>query len=641
VSATLGARIAERDAARFVGRAHELAQLEALLQDDPAANVVHLHGPGGIGKSALLRELARRATARGRSVHWLDGRELAPVPGALETALAPVAAARAPLLVLDTYERMAGVDDVLRRRLLPALPVSTVTVIAGRRPPAPGWFQNGWEGVTRELALGPLPPAAARALLAGHGIGDTAAARRIAGWADGSPLALTMLAGASGTPGRFAPERPDVIAALARRLLDAELDGEHVDVLAVAANARAVTPALLRAALPGHDADAALAWLQARSFAEPVGGGTALHDLVRRTLRAELRRRIPAREAELRRRIVDHLHARALAGDLLLTIDLADLADDAVLRSGYSWAGARRHHVDHVRPGDVAAIERRLERLGASGWFAHVRPWLHEAPASVSLARNADGALAGYSIAVTAEGAPPLAERDPVLGPWLAHARATGRENGVLWREAWDFTGEPGSGIQALVAMSGILRARLPNPRYAYLPIDPRLRAAVAFSRALDGRHLPELDVAGPPRFEAHVVDWGPGGLLGAQRDVVYRELGLTLRRRPRDPGAETVRQALRSLHRPAELARSPLATGAGQAERAAALRARLEDAIAHAFGTSAEERALHDLLVHAYVDPAPGHEPAARALHLSRATYFRRLRAATERVAAYLAERG
>jgi len=50
-----------RDAARFVGRAAELARLEALVGDDPPVNVVLLHGPAGVGKSAMVRELARRA----------------------------------------------------------------------------------------------------------------------------------------------------------------------------------------------------------------------------------------------------------------------------------------------------------------------------------------------------------------------------------------------------------------------------------------------------------------------------------------------------------------------------------------------------------------------------------------------------
>ncbi len=54
-----------RDEAAFVGRKRELGFVDSLFVDDPPANVVLVHGPGGIGKSTLLRHVQRRGEAAG------------------------------------------------------------------------------------------------------------------------------------------------------------------------------------------------------------------------------------------------------------------------------------------------------------------------------------------------------------------------------------------------------------------------------------------------------------------------------------------------------------------------------------------------------------------------------------------------
>ena len=68
-------------------------------------------------------------------------------------------------------------------------------------------------------------------------------------------------------------------------------------------------------------------------------------------------------------------------------------------------------------------------------------------------------------------------------------------------------------------------------------------------------------------------------------------------------------------------------------------MRALLVDATRRAFGDSPDERLLRDVLIRAYLKPAASHEAAAAELNVSRATYFRRLKSATERVAQMLAD--
>jgi sugar/nucleoside kinase (ribokinase family) len=98
---TLAARLEERDRSRFTGRGAEIAFLdECLDSDDPPASVVHICGPGGIGKSTLLRQAARHARDRGITVVTIDGRELGPAPGALELALRAASKSERPLVLL-------------------------------------------------------------------------------------------------------------------------------------------------------------------------------------------------------------------------------------------------------------------------------------------------------------------------------------------------------------------------------------------------------------------------------------------------------------------------------------------------------------------------------------------------------------
>src|SRR5262249_10507116 len=260
-------------------------------EDDPPASVILIHGAGGIGKSTLLRELARRAEAHGRETFFVEGRELPPMPDALEAVLAGARSASQPLVLIDTYQRMTALDGYLRRGLLPSLPDRAIVVIAGRELPDPGWFAGGWEGVAAELELGQLPPDEALELLEAHGLhGQRASA--VVEWADGSPLALALAADTAAVDHDWSPdegpERPEIVRSLIRRLAESELQGVRLSALGVAAIARVTTIPLLRAVLPDSDPELAYSQLQSLTFTEPLGDGLALHELVRKALHADL-----------------------------------------------------------------------------------------------------------------------------------------------------------------------------------------------------------------------------------------------------------------------------------------------------------------------------------------------------------------
>lgn len=647
---TLGALLAERDAGLFVGRAYELAACERLLGSDSGLRVLLVHGPGGIGKSAMLREAVRRAEALGYHAHWVEGRELPPAPDALEDVVAAASRDPKPLVVFDTFERIESLGGYLRRALLPSLPDSARVIIVGRDRPDEAWFRGGWETITAELELAALPETDALELLRVRGM-DAGPARVVVKWAEGSPLALSLAATAAEGDPDWVParglERPELFEELVRRLTDEDVAGPHLATVGAAAIARVTTPRLLRDAVPGCDPEAEFAWLAERNTTEPLGDGIAFHDLVARTLRTVLRRRNPELERDLRRRIADHLHARgAESGSLMISIDLAHLVEDPTVRSGFSWEGSSRYHLEGVGPEDAGVIESELHGTRREVLIEGTRRFLDEAPQHVAVVRDSDDRVRGYTVTLTPRSAPDFADEDPILGPRLAHARERRIDaETVLWRDAVDFTRDPTSGIMGMLGMAGVLRAARHNPRFGYVPIDPRMPGAVEFASATGAKQLDDLTATiGPLELHCYLLDWGPGGLFGAQRDLVYRELGLESPVAKEPPAAdpasvlEAVRDALRKLDLPHELARNPLARGTGMEERAASVRQVITDATENAFGRADAEQQLRRVLVRGYLDPAPSHELAAEELSLSRAAYFRRLRTATERVAEYIA---
>lgn len=100
---------------------------------------------------------------------------------------------------------------------------------------------------------------------------------------------------------------------------------------------------------------------------------------------------------------------------------------------------------------------------------------------------------------------------------------------------------------------------------------------------------------------------------------------------------SDAVRDVLRDFHQPVALAASPLAIGTDPEERAESVRRLVRDVVARTFGHSKAEQALQRVVEIGYLDPAGGHAKAMHRLHLSRTTYFRRLREATDRLAAVL----
>ena len=317
----LADRLSAAHRLRFCGRETEVALFRTAIAAESASfAMLYIHGLGGVGKSALLREYAEIAAEAGVTAVRLDGRLVDPSPGgfllAVQASLglpdgsAPMACLRERgrvALLIDSYELLAPLDVWIRQACLPQLPASAVVAIAGRHPPAPEWTADlDWGQLCRAIPLGNLSPDESRSLLVARGVPETQHAAILA-FTHGHPLALVLVSDVlcrTQGDGVFHPDRaPDVVRALLERLVAGTPSVGHRRALELCAHVRVTTEALLGALVADGDPHELFDWLRDLSFVEQSAEGVFPHDVAREALDADFRWREPEAYREMHRRI--------------------------------------------------------------------------------------------------------------------------------------------------------------------------------------------------------------------------------------------------------------------------------------------------------------------------------------------------
>jgi len=327
---------------RFVGRSAELQAFEdALDADVPPFAVLYVHGPGGVGKTALTTEMRYRCADRDLPVHSVDARNIEPSAEAVEHALADAGldveetdglADEDRVLFVDTFEAWTPLYTWIRQSLIPRLPASCMIVLSGRTPPPASWRSDlGLEPLLRVVPLRNLPRRLSRAYLDRRGI-DRVVQERILSFAHGHPLSLSLAADAAtqDPDAAFDPvESPDLMGTLVQRFLERVPTGRHREALEACALVRVCTEPLLATLLrpagkttgktngeappetesqspsepTPHDL---FQWLRGLSFIETSENGIFPHDIVRTAVSADLRWRDDATFRRLQQRARSH-----------------------------------------------------------------------------------------------------------------------------------------------------------------------------------------------------------------------------------------------------------------------------------------------------------------------------------------------
>ena len=653
----------------FVGRRAELALFETLLAG-PDGAVVYVHGPGGVGKSTLLRQVAWLGQEAGRRVVWLDGRDA----GSGLAALLP-AAQHGLVLLVDTAEVLGPPDRWLTEEQLAALPGDAIAVVAGREPPPLSWrVDPGWREMVRTVALTNLAPDEGRELLTLLGVPATEHAGALA-FTRGHPLALAIVADVCAQhDGKLpVPATPQVVTALLAGLLDGVPDAAHRGALEASAQVRVTTEPLLAALLDVPDARDLFDWLRGLSIMEFGPRGLYPHDLARDALAAELRWRHPERYAQIHRRAGAYYQAQFAgaepAAQQTVISDFAYLhRDNPVLGPFVSVLAPTSAAVGDLtvgpgRPSDHPTVRALVERYEGPESGAIAAYWLDRQPDGLTVVRTGAGEIAGCYFLVALESAG-VADRatDPAVHSALSYVdgRAPLRagESALLLR-FWLSAGEYQdlSPVCTLISLH-LVRHYLTTPDLAlslHSYADPEFWAAAC--AYIDLTRVPAADfTVGGRSYGVYAHDWRTVPPLAwlsllAARETAAQPLDIAPSAAPTPPRvmdfdefSRAVRAALHDLGRPdrlggSELARSRLVSGESVVARGQAVQALLKEAAAQ-LADSPRDRRGYRALHHTYLQPAGSQQRAAELLDLPMSTFRRHLAAGLERITELLWER-
>jgi hypothetical protein len=672
-------RIADRLSAvrrhGFVGREAELELFRtALLADEPPFVVLHIYGPGGVGKTTLLQEYGRIAAEHGRFVIHLDGRHLAPNPPAFATAVqqatgAPTGATAFThwppnsVLLIDTYETLTPLDTWLRATFLPQMPADALIIIAGRQTPLAWYSDGGWAELTRIISLGNLRPEDCQAYLTARGVPREQHAATL-DFTHGHPLALALMANlyqqnAAPTPTQSNGER-NVVHILLQRFLQDVPSSSQRQALELCVVTWATTEALLAELFGTEAAFELFQWLRQLSFIEQGPYGLFPHDLARDVLDADLHWRNPTGYAQLQQVALNYLRQQfQQAGPVerqRIRLDILFVNRHAPgIAPFFAWDALDSAYAEPANPADLPAILEMVQAHEGRQSAEIARHWWQRQPEAFLVYRTTAGELYGFmtQLALDRATAEDAAIDPAVTVAWqYAQTHQPTQPDEVMLHLRFWMARESYQAISPAINLTAVNCTihwiTTPKLVWSFVTMSNPDFMAPHFASIRFGR-TPEADfVVGERTYGVFSHNWITDPVSTWHKDIKGVEAAapqaemIAPKRQivlSQTEFADAARQALRDYTRPDLLAANPLLHSGLLPETEqtpTVLQAVLRQAIID-LKHNPKDAKLYRALWHTYIEPEPTQEKTAERLDLPFNTYRHHLTTGLERLIAGL----
>jgi serine/threonine protein kinase len=549
-------RLSDRSMGTFVGREKEIDMLlNAFSRPELPFFVAYIHGPGGIGKSFLIQSLISRITDSGGHVAFLDCRETEPTINGFLSGLCEAFGLQdeqpdlndmllhiskntdRTLICLDQYENFILMDTWLRQVFIPALPDTTLTVMASRYAPKTSWLTKaGWQDLFREIELKEFSEEESTQMLRTRNL-DKGQIERVKQFAHGYPLVLELGAAALRSQPdlnvHFGP--PAKIITQLSRVLLSDLSQEKMEAVKAMSTVRWATEPILRALLNLNHAQTIFNELEELSFVYPTQEGLILHEVFQEAVSRDLSSRDPERYNFYRSRawrFFSKESQKAREHHLWhLTADMLYLIENPVVREAFFPKGSSEYFLQPAIGEDyeeIVEIARNEETKEAAEL---VEKWLNHHPECFFVAKGSETKVAGFYFCFEPHKVDEkILSHDPLTKVWLKHLRQNPvkPEERVLFLRRWlaRITGESFSPVQGACWV---------DIKRTYMEMRPRLRRLYTTVNDLAAYAPVVIPLCFSPIDDAHVgrmyhsalLDFGEGSVDGWLKSLVKAELGV------------------------------------------------------------------------------------------------------------------